>query len=173
MIKIYDYLIPEELVIEGYHYFNTYSNWDYLADSPNNNKNASIGKVFRDTFEPIAYKFLEHLDLKIFKKCLYNSFCYGDSPKPHIDSHSKTGLTYLIYLNPFWKIDWAGETIFIGDDDEIITSVAPKPGRVIKFQSNILHCARPPVKDSLQSRYSLVFQTEPVEEYSLKDLFQV
>jgi len=172
MIKIYDYLIPDELVVEGYHYFKNYSNWDYIADSPSNN-NSSIGKVFLNDFEEIAYKFIDYLDETKFIKCIYNSFTYGDCPRPHIDSHSKDGLTYLIYLNPFWKMEWAGETIFIGDDDEIITSVIPKPGRVIKFDSTILHCARPPVRDSLECRYSLVFQTKPVEEYSLKDLFQV
>ena len=173
MIKIYDYLFPDELIVEGFNYFKKYQDWDYLADSPTTNANASIGKVFTNNFEPIVYKFIDYLEDKVFGKCLYNCFNYGDSPKPHIDSHSKDGITYLIYLNPFWQIDWAGETIFIGDDNEIITSITPKPGRLIKFTSNILHCARPPVRDAIESRYSLVFQTKPVEDISVKDLFQV
>lgn len=171
MIKIYDQLIPEDLVYKGYQHFKNYIYWDKLSDSPSTYVNASEGKIFNNLFEDIAYEFIQYLDVKKFKKCLYNSFSYGDCPKPHIDSYSKTGLTYLIYMNPFWKIEWSGETVFIGDDNEIITSIMPKMGRVIKFNSNIIHCARPPVKDAIEKRYSLVFQTEPVEEYSIKDLF--
>ena len=70
MIKIYDYLFPDELILEGFNHFKNYQDWDYLADSPTTNTNASIGKVFTKNFEPIAYKFIDYLEDKVFGKCL-------------------------------------------------------------------------------------------------------
>lgn len=169
MIKVYDYLFPEELVLEGCHYFDTYQNWDYLADSPQYD-NATLGKTFVNEFEPIAYKFIEFLDHKEFRKCLYNCFSYGDSPRTHIDSQFDHGVTYLIYLNSYWDVNMGGETVFVSDDGEIIQSITPKPGRLIKFQSNILHLGRPPVRQANANRYSMVFQTHPVEHITLGDL---
>jgi Rps23 Pro-64 3,4-dihydroxylase Tpa1-like proline 4-hydroxylase len=172
MIKVYDFLFPDELIIEGNYYFNNYDQWDYLADSPQYD-NATLGKTFVGEFEPIAYKFIEYLDRSDFRKCLYNCFSYGDSPRTHIDSHTEKGVTYLIYLNSFWDVNMGGETVFVSDDGEIIQSVTPKPGRLIKFQSNILHLGRPPVRQANTNRYSLVFQTHPVDYTTIGDLLQV
>lgn len=171
MIKVYDYLFSDELIAEGCHYFDTYQKWDYLADNPLYN-NPTLGKTFVGTFEPLAYQFIDILGYQktFFKKCLYNSFGFGDSPRTHIDSHSEDGLTYLIYLNTNWDVNMGGETVFVGDDGEIIQSITPKPGRLIKFKSKILHLGRPPVKQALINRYSIVFQTHPVEHMTLGDL---
>jgi len=172
MIKVYDSVFPDELIVEGYYHFENYKDWSYLADSPQY-QNATLGKTFTEEFEPIAYKFIEYLDRKEFGKCLYNCFSFGDSPRSHIDSHSKDGLTYLIYLNPYWDVNMGGETVFISDDGEIIQSITPRPGRLIKFQSNILHLARPPVRQANVNRYSLVFQSHPIEHLTVGDLLRV
>jgi len=95
---------------------------------------------------------------------------YGDSPRTHIDSQFDHGVTYLIYLNSYWDVNMGGETVFVSDDGEIIQSITPKPGRLIKFQSNILHLGRPPVRQANANRYSMVFQTHPVEHMTLGDL---
>ena len=172
MIKIYDYIFPDELIQKGCEYFKTYTEWHQLADAPGYD-NATLGRTFNNKFESIAYEFIDFLDHKDFKKCLYNCFSYSDSPRVHIDSHSDKGLTYLIYLNEYWDVNMGGETVFVSDDGEIIQSVTPKPGRLIKFQSNILHLGRPPVKHANTNRYSLVFQTHPIEDLRIGDLFKV
>jgi len=65
-------------------------------------------------------------------------------------------------VNLDWTVDMGGETIFIDPKtDDIIKSVLPRAGRLIKFKSTIPHLARPPVRDGFPRRYSIVFQSHP------------
>ena len=49
----------------------------------------------------------------------------------------------MFYLNKVWTISYAGETIFTNNEQtEILSSVIPKPGRVVVFDGQIPHCAR-------------------------------
>jgi Rps23 Pro-64 3,4-dihydroxylase Tpa1-like proline 4-hydroxylase len=172
MIEIYDNIIPYSLIEEAETYFLRYS-WDLLIDNIRDNTNASFGKVFEsEDFEPLALKFLNYIDGS-YKKCIYNFFRHGDSPKLHVDSNGDEGITILIYLNTHWDINWGGETIF-ANNGNIIRSINPVPGRIIKFQSNILHSARPPVSSCpAPGRFSLVFQSHPYEIPSLKDILSI
>ena len=171
MIEVIDDFFPRRLVNEAYYYLDSYNNWDHLADSPENQHAYTLGKSFDYTnLEPIGNKFLDIIDVPV-KKCLYNCFRHEDCPKPHVDSQVEQGVTYLIYVNPDWNITMGGETLFIDNEtDEIIKSVLPRPGRMIKFQSIIPHMARPPVRDAFPRRYSLVFQTHPTDSFSLGDI---
>lgn len=172
MIEIYDNKIPHFLVEEAEHYFLRYS-WNLLIDNIRDNSNASFGKVFEaDEFEPLALKFLDYIDGS-YKKCIYNFFRHGDSPKLHVDSNDDEGVTILVYINTFWDVNWGGETIF-AEDGNIIRSINPVPGRIIKFKSNILHSARPPLSSCpVPGRFSLVFQSKPYEIPSLKDIISI
>ena len=156
MIKYLDDLFPQELVLRTFTYFEKFEDWRDLHDDYDNTQ-PSQGRVFDDDFEPIAKEYFQYLDRQDFKRCIYNKFQPGDCPKPHIDSHSPSGVTYMIYVNPDWDVTMGGETIFI-DNGEIIGSVVPKFGRLLMFSGDILHSARPPLK---QTRYSLVYQNKP------------
>jgi hypothetical protein len=76
----------------------------------------------------------------------------------HVDSptNSVNAYTLVHYGNFIWNKNWHGETVFYNSNsDEIMFSVMPKPGRIVFFDSNIPHCARPPSSLSEYSRYTI------------------
>jgi|TARA_B100000073_G_scaffold256414_1_gene216342 Rps23 Pro-64 3,4-dihydroxylase Tpa1-like proline 4-hydroxylase len=172
MIEVIDNAIPRRLCQEAYYYLDMYSGWQRLADSPDTGSNYTLGCTFTmDELEPIAAKVYEAIGKPRAKKCLYNCFRHGDSPSPHVDSFSPKGITYLLYVNLEWSVDMGGETIFINSEtDDIVKSVLPRAGRLIKFDSTIPHMARPPVRDGYPRRYSIVFQSHPTDDISISDI---
>ena len=171
MIEYTDDLFEFSDVWELYQYFEAYTQWEKLGDAFGN-KVPSLGRVFDleyREFEPIAEKWLKLIGNPKVRRCLYNAFTYMDCPKPHTDSHSSQGITYMIYCNPDWHAGMGGETIFL-EDGEIVKSIVPKFGRMVKFTSELWHGARPPLRDA-PMRYRLVYQTHPVEPETMRDLF--
>ena len=65
------------------------------------------------------------------------------------------GYTILYYANSEWDIDYGGETIFYNNNQEIIASIRPKPGRFAIFDSSIMHSARPPQVHCPYYRYGI------------------
>lgn len=171
MIEVIDNLFSEQLIQRAFEHLDHYIKWDTLADSPDDQLSYTLGRTFSpDEYEPIALEFLSEIGLdSIPRKCLYNCFRHGDCPKPHVDSFVDAGITYLIYVNPDWSIEMGGETVFANECGDIIKSVLPMPGRMIKFKSTIPHLARPPVRDGYPRRYSIVFQTHPTDDMILGD----
>tara|TARA_B100001250_G_scaffold128569_1_gene109462 strand:+ start:235 stop:756 length:522 start_codon:yes stop_codon:yes gene_type:complete len=172
MIEVIDDLFPPKLVSRGFYFLETYPNWDFLADSPESSEAYTLGKCFENNdYDDIAKEFMSYMDRQDFKRVLYNAFQSSDCPKPHVDSQSEKGFTYMIYLNPDWDVSMGGETIFVDEPTgEIIKSIVPKRGRLVKFTSVIPHSARPPLRDCMRKRYSMVFQTHPIGLETLGDL---
>jgi hypothetical protein len=74
----------------------------------------------------------------------------------HVDSpaDSSNAYTILHYANFIWDKNWHGETVFYNyTADEIALSTMIRPGRVVVFDSNIPHSARPPSRISEYGRY--------------------
>lgn len=67
--------------------------------------------------------------------------------------------TFLVYLNEEWDVNWAGETIFFDDNDNIINGVLPKYGRVVIFDGAIKHVARSISRICPEKRRVLAFKT--------------
>lgn len=67
--------------------------------------------------------------------------------------------TAIVYLNDEWNPDWAGETVILDELGEIEKSVLPKKNRVLVFDSNKLHAARPLTRVCPELRKVLVFKT--------------
>ena len=68
-----------------------------------------------------------------------------DSTIIHKDCNSiDSEFTNLIYLNPDWSDSLYGETIYLDDNDEFIGAVVPRFGRLVVFEGQIPHSARPP-----------------------------
>jgi len=62
-------------------------------------------------------------------------------------------------LNPNWKRDYYGETTFFeknSDNTDIVAQVKPKYGRLVIFDGNIPHSARPPSFTFTGARLSFV-----------------
>lgn len=94
-----------------------------------------------------------------------NGYTYGTDAYAHQDDtwmHKMGGVsseTAIVYLNEKWDKDWGGETVIFDDDDEIEFSVLPKYGRIILFDSNKWHAARPLTRACDKLRSVLVFKT--------------
>lgn len=68
--------------------------------------------------------------------------------------------TALWYLCTAWNENWAGETVFYNQDNEIALSTLPKPGRLVLFDGRIRHAGRPPSRIAEQARYTFAIKFE-------------
>lgn len=93
--------------------------------------------------------------------CYINGNTYGTEGYPHIEVFGRRRdwqYTALIYCSRAWKPEWAGETVFFDDNDEICAASLPKPGRALVFRGNIKHVARSPSRFCPIERRVLVFK---------------
>lgn len=94
-----------------------------------------------------------------------NGYTYGTDAYAHKDDTWMKGIgadsseTAIVYLNNIWDKDWGGETVIFDDEDEIEFSVLPKFGRILIFDSNKWHAARPLTRACGELRSVLVFKT--------------
>jgi len=91
-----------------------------------------------------------------------NSHTYGIEGYVHTDNEdTENYFSTIYYAHELWHRNWAGETVFYASGgDEIISSVFPRPGRVVSFFGAIPHCARAPSRDCAELRMSLVVKTQ-------------
>tara|TARA_R110000772_G_scaffold107704_1_gene210291 strand:- start:11939 stop:12574 length:636 start_codon:yes stop_codon:yes gene_type:complete len=100
-----------------------------------------------------------YIDVPYFHRCLMNNFKFGDSPMFHKDAKAEEAMTFIIYPNYKWELNWGGYTAFADDDDNVIAAINPKPGRVIAFPSRINHSGVSPTKvHEGFGRFSVAFQ---------------
>lgn len=91
-------------------------------------------------------------------RCYANGHTFGLDGHVHRDAKpGEDALTALVYVNATWKAEWAGETIFIDDDDNC-EAVLPKAGRLVVFDGAVRHVARSPSRDCPALRMTLVFK---------------
>lgn len=108
---------------------------------------------------------------KIGKRALLrtyiNGYTFGTDGYYHADDNwiaEKYGTdvlteTIIVYLNQHWNKDWGGETSIVNSEGDIEFSVLPKANRVLVFDSNKLHSARPLSRICPELRSVLVFKT--------------
>lgn len=73
----------------------------------------------------------------------------------HTDTPDPEAITFLYYANAGWRAGWAGETVFYDEAGDAQVVVAPRPGRLAVFHSNILHRAGIPHPDTPTYRYTV------------------
>ena len=108
---------------------------------------------------------------RILLRCYINAYTFGTDAYAHLDDYwinEKFGNdtlseTIIVYLNEKWDIDWCGETVIYNDQREIESSVLPKFGRALIFNSNKLHAARPLSRICPVLRSILVFKTADIK----------
>jgi hypothetical protein len=96
-----------------------------------------------------------------------NGYTYGTDAYAHIDDiwiKQKFGQdalseTAVIYLNDEWHMDWAGETVIFNPEGDIESSVMPRAGRILIFDSSKFHGARPLSRSCPKLRSVLVIKT--------------
>lgn len=87
-----------------------------------------------------------------------NAATYGLEGFPHTDSQVESDITYVIYLNPEWHPEWAGETVFFDHDDDTCRAVLPRFGRISWFPSAMTHAARAVSRVCPEQRLVLVLK---------------
>lgn len=86
---------------------------------------------------------------------------FGDYAFAHIDMHSPSYYSVLVYANRCWQMEWGGETYFCNENKEVEECVIPKPGRIAIFPSNVWHIAGVPrafyrgFRYTISARYEL------------------
>lgn len=107
------------------------------------------------------WDFLEpDLDIRGLRpeRVIVNAYNHGDSSWLHKDSEHPNHWTVIVYLNDVWDMNWGGETILIEDGGDLITTVLPTPGRVVLFDSRVLHGPRPVSREAPLPRLGVTFQ---------------
>jgi len=81
-------------------------------------------------------------DTRILRYYL-NAHTYGTDGWPHTDTDRPGELTAVLFLNPVWRPEWAGETVIFDGNGNISASVLPRANRLLVFPSDLLHAPRP------------------------------
>lgn len=105
----------------------------------------------------LNYSFKEDGFNLTVERVIANLFAHGDSSWLHKDCEQHDAWTIILYLNEAWDLNWGGETI-LADNNEVLKSFAPTPGKFIIFKSNVLHGPRPVSREAPYPRFGLTFQ---------------
>ena len=108
-------------------------------------------------FESLVKKY-KHQKVRIDRSYINVYFPYTPTAL-HSDHNDPAAISFLVYANPHWQADWAGETQFFTDNaQEVKQSILPQGGRVILFDSNIPHTARAPAVLCPVPRFTLTIK---------------
>jgi hypothetical protein len=102
-----------------------------------------------------------------------NGYTYGTDGYLHSDDaytfqkYGDEGIseTVIVYLNPIWDPNWAGETVLFDENKEIAKAVLPKPNRAFVFDSHLIHAGRAVSRACTELRSVLVYKTAKKELY--------
>lgn len=114
---------------------------------------------FENGREELIEKFFEDGNY-VIDKSYVNCGLKGDQHKCHVDNYYKgNGRTMLYYGNRTWDTNHGGETIFYDADKNDIAFISVyKPGRVVIFDSDMPHSARPQTFDGPNYRFTLAIK---------------
>ena len=142
-----------------------FSHWnhDFLKTKRNNQDDAEQVLLTDESLAPLRDLWLklkaEVLPGHALVRCYANAHTFGVEGYPHIDSRTEGNYTTICYVNPMWRPEWAGETVFFNDVGDIVQAVLPKPGRVIVFDGRVTHAARALSRICPAMRVTLMFKT--------------
>ena len=100
-----------------------------------------------------------HLDDELLIRCYLNGYTYGTDGYFHADSDRAGEHTTILYMNDYWEPDWAGETVFLGEDGDIVQSVLPRMNRAVIFPAAMQHAGRSVSRKCMVLRKTLIFKS--------------
>jgi Rps23 Pro-64 3,4-dihydroxylase Tpa1-like proline 4-hydroxylase len=142
-----------------------FSHWNhnFLKTKSDNQDNLEHLLLENDALAPLRDIWLrlktDHLKDHALVRCYANAHTFGIEGYPHTDSRKPGNYTTIVYVNPIWKPEWAGETVFFNDLGDIVHAVLPKPGRITTFDGRILHAARALSRICPAMRVTLMFKS--------------
>lgn len=175
-IRCFDDQIPEEILIDsikdaesvGWHYgwrSNRklgFGHWNVvLSDSKIEREDVyhTVPKSIQRLWDYIQPRFMPTTPVLVRAYC--NAHTYGVEGYKHHDSQLPTDLTCVIYYEKDWKSEWAGETVFFNDDDDVIKAILPRYGRMSIFPGHIYHAGRGVSRICPVARKVLVLKGRP------------
>lgn len=118
-------------------------------------RNAFLGRIWyaiRDLFLP---------DHELIR-CAGAAYTYGRDGAIHTDNDEPGYASMLLYIHPEWQSSWGGEIGYYSlDQSELLTMIAPTPGRLIIAPGNIPHRPFAPGRNVDQLRACLNFRSRP------------
>ena len=127
-----------------------YRHWTSFTDLKSNLSVQNLWDCINSSFKEDGFNLTVN-------RVIGNLYAHGDSSWLHVDSNQSKDYTAIVYLNEFWDLNWGGQTILV-EDNEIIKSFAPTPGKFILFKSDILHGPCPVSREAPYPRLGLTFQ---------------
>jgi SM-20-related protein len=113
---------------------------------------------------PLVFEFWLNLSQSVFRghtlmRAYANAHAYGGEGAIHTDSVKPGARTAVYYPHAAWSPDWAGETVIFNDaKTDIVTSIYPKPNRLVSFPSGLPHVARGVSRSCPELRIILAFK---------------
>jgi hypothetical protein len=93
-------------------------------------------------------------------RCYANAHTFGVEGYLHTDSQHEGNYTAVVYLNPVWKPEWAGELVLFDEAGDLVCAILPKPGRVAVIPGTVRHAARGVSRICPAVRVSLAYKSK-------------
>jgi hypothetical protein len=140
-------------------------NWSFQGKSDDQGFNFWYMELIEDEFfSNFLFKKIENITGKKFKldRVYANGQTHGLSGSLHQDTQSTGSKTFLYYVNPFWGYEWAGQTIFVKDNDFHTINFIPNTG--VLFDSNLYHAGLEPSRHCKKLRVTVAFKMSEIEK---------
>ena len=145
-----------------------YSHWniDFLGAKLRNQDNLESQLFENPNLAPIAdmWRALAAGPMKGHHliRCYANAHTYGVEGFPHTDTMNEeqvNNFTAVVYMNPVWKKEWAGELVIFDKAGDVFMAVLPQPGRTAVIAGEYLHAARGVSRICPAVRICIAFKT--------------
>ena len=185
MLEVYDDLFTDDFLVRlnvicknfGYTYSMSANRYQYPNESPLvKGSHRFFGKnlyhkfdndyrVFNETPDEL-FDVLEHFVHNVIQEDLdlyqiqANFQVHGQNGASHVDKFREDDKDRTIMFYPHYKWDdsWGGELEITDENENVIESYLPLPGRIIYFDSKILHRGLGPSAVSEEPRISITFR---------------
>ncbi|HIE01197.1 MAG TPA: hypothetical protein EYP59_13065 [Thiotrichaceae bacterium] len=174
-VVVIDNAIPTEIGNDLYEYMQYFGRWNFNPDEDEDSDMVPFIHGFDNDLihhsplwsllkKPLIQHFGEGF---VPYDCSVNHLRFGDNPIDHRDTHDpkKKDVTLLLYLNPSWNLNFAGETVYFDEQGEIELAVLPKFRRLAMHEGYINHAARAPSRLFKGARYTLAIKATPDMAY--------
>lgn len=175
-IRCYDDQIPEQLLAEctteverrGWQYgwrsnkMLGFGHWNIvLSDSKVEREEVyhEVPQCIQALWDYIQPRFMPTTPVLV--RSYANAHTFGVEGYIHKDSKFAEDETCVIYYEKDWKPEYAGETVFFNEDDDVIKAVLPRYGRMTIFPGNIPHAGRGVSRICPVARRVLVLKGRP------------
>jgi len=91
---------------------------------------------------------------------------------PHIDAREHGVYIFLLYVNPEWRVEWAGHTVFVNKYFDVdteqekgtnaTTAFLPIPNTALFFPGNIVHLSEAPSREFRGLRQTIAYRLREV-----------